>query len=97
MTEANRLAVARYRAAHPERVKEANRAARLRYFRSERGRDAHRAHGLVLTAVRNGVRVRLTDFMGTHDRAKVIDLDAGLFRRICGPLSIGVCEVTVRW
>ena len=54
MTEANRLAVAKYRAAHPERVKEANRAARLRYFRSERGREAHRAHGLVLTAVRNG-------------------------------------------
>lgn len=49
------------------------------------------------TVTVNGVRVRLTDFMGTHDRAKVIDLDAGLFRRICGPLSIGVCEVTVRW
>jgi hypothetical protein len=42
-------------------------------------------------------RARLTDFMGTHDRAKVIDLDDGLFRRICGPLSMGVCDVTVSW
>jgi hypothetical protein len=43
------------------------------------------------------VPVRLTDFMGTKNRAKVIDLDDGLFRRICGPLSMGVCEVEVRW
>jgi hypothetical protein len=41
--------------------------------------------------------VRLTDYMGTHNRAKVIDLDDGLFRRICGPLSRGVCRVTVAW
>lgn len=45
----------------------------------------------------NGVRVLLTDYMGTKNRAKVIDLDDGLFRRICGPLSMGVCDVEVRW
>jgi hypothetical protein len=45
----------------------------------------------------NGVRVRLTDWMGTTNRAKVIDLDAGLFRAICGPLSLGVCKVVVAW
>ena len=45
----------------------------------------------------NGVRVVLTDWMGTRDPAKVIDLDAGLFRRICGPLSLGVCRVDIRW
>jgi hypothetical protein len=45
----------------------------------------------------NGVPVKLTDYMGTRNRAKVIDLDDGLFRRICGPLSRGVCRVTVTW
>jgi hypothetical protein len=49
------------------------------------------------TVLVNGVRAVLTDYMGTHDRAKVIDLDDGLFRRICGPLSMGVCDVEVRW
>jgi hypothetical protein len=47
------------------------------------------------TVLVNGVPVRLTDYMGTANRAKVIDLDDGLFRRICGPLSMGVCRVTV--
>ena len=45
----------------------------------------------------NGVPVKLSDHMGTRNRAKVVDLDDGLFRRICGPLSRGVCRVTVRW
>jgi hypothetical protein len=49
------------------------------------------------TVLVNGVRVRLTDYMGTTNQAKVIDLDAGLFRAICGPLSRGVCRVTVSW
>jgi hypothetical protein len=47
------------------------------------------------TVLVNGVPVRLTDYMGTTNRVKVIDLDDGLFRRICGPLSRGVCKVTV--
>lgn len=45
----------------------------------------------------NGVPVLLTDFMGTKNRAKVIDLDDGLFRAICGPLAMGVCDVEIRW
>jgi hypothetical protein len=45
----------------------------------------------------NGVPVRLTDWMGTRNRAKVIDLDDGLFRRVCGRLSRGVCVVRVSW
>jgi hypothetical protein len=45
----------------------------------------------------NGVAVRLTDYMGTKNRAKVIDLDDGLFRRICGPLTLGICDVVVTW
>jgi hypothetical protein len=49
------------------------------------------------TVLVNGVPVRLTDWMGTRDRAKVIDLDDGLFIRVCGPLSMGVCEVSVTW
>jgi hypothetical protein len=49
------------------------------------------------TVLVNGIPVRLTDYMGTRNRAKVIDLDDGLFRRICGPLSMGVCDVVVRW
>jgi hypothetical protein len=49
------------------------------------------------TVLVNGVPVVLSDFMGTRNRAKIIDLDDGLFRRICGPLSMGVCDVVVRW
>jgi hypothetical protein len=45
----------------------------------------------------NGTPVVLSDFMGTRNRDKVIDLDDGLFRAICGDLSMGVCEVEVRW
>ena len=55
--------------------------------------------GTVVTVTGDGgsVAVQLTDFMGTRNRAKVIDLDDGTFRVVCGPLSMGVCEVTVRW
>lgn len=49
------------------------------------------------TVLVNGVPVVLSDYMGTRNRAKVIDLDDGLFRAICGDLSLGVCEVEVRW
>jgi len=50
-----------------------------------------------MTVLVNGVPVRLTDYMGTTNRAKVIDLDDDTFRTVCGPLSMGVCDVTVRW
>ena len=49
------------------------------------------------TVLVNGTPVLLSDYMGTRNRAKVIDLDDGLFRRVCGPLSMGVCQVEVRW
>ena len=45
----------------------------------------------------NGIPAVLTDWMGTKDPAKIIDLDDGLFRAACGPLSRGVCRVVVRW
>lgn len=45
----------------------------------------------------NDVPVVLSDFMGTKDPRKIIDLDDGTFRAVCGPLSMGVCEVEVRW
>lgn len=36
--------------------------------------------------------VRLTDWMR---RDRMVDLNAGSFRAVCGPLSVGVCRVTV--
>ena len=41
------------------------------------------------------LRIRLTDSEASLLPGRVIDLDASDFRRICGPLSIGVCDVTV--
>jgi hypothetical protein len=35
----------------------------------------------------------LNDWMGNPKR--LIDLNAGAFRSVCGPLSIGLCRVTV--
>ena len=54
--------------------------------------------GMTVTVCSGGrcVRALLSDYMGTTNHAKVIDLDAGLFRAVCGPLSVGVCRVTIR-
>ncbi|MBE3070954.1 MAG: hypothetical protein IMZ66_12030 [Planctomycetes bacterium] len=42
----------------------------------------------------NGIRVRLTDWMRAD---KLIDLNPGAFRAVCGSLSVGVCKVRVSW
>jgi len=39
-------------------------------------------------------RTVLGDFMRAD---RLIDLDDGIFRAVCGPLSRGVCTVIVRW
>lgn len=40
--------------------------------------------------------VQLTDYCGCPSKGRVIDLDDQAFIRICGPLSKGVCNVTIR-
>lgn len=41
------------------------------------------------------LRIRLTDYESSLIPGRLIDLDSSDFRRICGPLSIGICSVEV--
>ena len=41
------------------------------------------------------LRIRLTDYEASAIPGRLIDLSSGDFRRICGPLSQGVCHVSV--
>lgn len=41
------------------------------------------------------LRIRLTDYESSQVPGRLIDLDGSDFRRLCGPLSMGVCAVTV--
>ena len=66
-------------------------AARLRGFL---GRDWR---GSIVRVCHDGLclRIRLTDYESSLIPGRLIDLDSSDWRRLCGPLSRGVCEVEV--
>lgn len=50
---------------------------------------------VTVTGPRGSERIRLTDYESSAIPGRLIDLDSRSFATICGPLSMGVCRVSV--